>query len=1652
MLLALLLSGLLPVSPALPVAVAQAQTVALPAPAFSPQRGYYTDPIQVALTSVPGATIRYTINGDTPTPQVGAVYTGSISLQTTTVLRAIAYTTPNTKSAVVTHTYLFLDDVRQQSNTPPTGWPAIFAANYDGLAVDRWGKPFTPNGYPADYEMDPQIVNHPNYTGRIEEALLDIPTVSLVTELGNLWNPASGIYYNPNDRAGDPSSDPDPLYPASGFDPWERPVSIEWFAPAQWFSGTQSAPASVGELAGAKIYGQTSRRPKNTPKRSFEISFKTQYGSGTLDFALFDWGDPTTTVNQLILHNGGNRTWSYHDRDQRSEADYINNEWSRRTWLQMGHLGPRGTYAHLYINGLYWGVYNITERPGVKFLQAYLGGLETDYDYIVSEEEARDIPVAAGGTTAAYATIISKLGDTVPITAPLSNVQLAPTTPITTQNLNSPINDATYQELAALMDMENFADYMLHTHYIGKTDWPNHNYNAYRKKVGPDTRLKWFTWDDDSGLNNQDRQWDLPNKLLDYRATPSWIFLRLLTNAEFRQLYIDRIYRHMVLPYDPVAQTGALTPQNCAAVYTELAGTIDPAIIGESARWGDYARDVYARPDASPNKALPAYLYSYDLVPSDTANFTVTWPITNPAYSTASDKKSWKTVTTEKLIDYCPERTASLLSQYGRSTIRLRGMASTSPTQTLSIRIWPSSLVTPPLYGQRGGAVPSNYGLLITNPNTGSAGDIYYTVDGSDPRALAGAASVSAIPGGDSVTVTISQVTRVKARIKQNDKWSPLIDYIFYPPQPLDQLVINEIHYNPLTPAGVDGDQYEFIELYNKGNTPLRLDNVQFTRGINYQFPEQTTVAPGQYLVLAADPATFSTRYPGVPVFGEFQGSLSNDGEVVELRTGLVDFNGNGGALIDRVEFDDDHTTQPWPLLADGTGPSLELNDPALDNALAVHWHSSGLNHGTPGAANSVPPVVAISSPVSGTVALLGASLAITATASDQGGTVTQVEFFANNALITGCVDTVAPYACPWTPALAGVYSLTAKATDNDNGVALSTPVAVTINEPANQLPAVSISSPVSGANAIVGAVVAIQATASDPDGTIANVSFAANGTPINGCVDTTAPFICSWTPATPGTYLLTATATDNKGGTTTSAAVSVTSNDVNNQPPTVAISSPAAGSNFAVGQAVTLAATASDPDGTVAQVAFFANGTQIGSCVDTAAPYECSWTPTTAGIHSLTAQALDNGGSTTISPIVAVTANQAGNQLPTGSINSPAAGATVQVGQTVVIAATASDPDGTVAEVTFYANGVEIFNCVDSTAPFACVWQPPAAGTYNLTLLVKDNQGGTALSAPVAVTSIVSDNQPPTAAILSPATGENFLAGTAVTIAANATDTDGTITQVTFFANGVPINGCVDTAAPFTCSWTANPVGLVNLTVEAVDNNNIATFSDTVVVTVNTGDNEPPSVAISSPANGANFPVGEAVTIDATASDSNGTVTQVAFFVNGEPVVGCMDTSAPYSCSWTPSEVGSYNLTAQATDNGGATTVSAIVAVTANTNPPPTVTITSPSNGQTVQVGQPVVITVNAAVGASSANVPVASIVQVEFFANNVPIAGCIATNSPFECVWTPTVAGVYNLTAEAIDDLGSVGRALDVTVTVTDNPITGERQLFLPLVRSSR
>jgi hypothetical protein len=251
------------------------------------------------------------------------------------------------------------------------------------------------------------------------------------------------------------------------------------------------------------------------------------------------------------------------------------------------------------------------------------------------------------------------------------------------------------------------------------------------------------------------------------------------------------------------------------------------------------------------------------------------------------------------------------------------------------------SPVEAPGFAQHGGRISEGFELAMSH----AGGTIYYTLDGSDPRVMwTGAVSASASAYAGPVPLTGS--VTVKARARQGEGWSALVEASFTHASLGIPLRITEIMYNP-----PGGSLYEFIELANTSASTLDLGGISFS-GIDFRFHAGTILGPGERLVLGSNTDTnaWLARYPGVVPAGWFAANLSNAGE----RIALYDADGR---LITSVDYDDGGG---WPAAADGAGSSLELIDPHGDPDAPANWQASTTVGGSPGAANTAPPPPAV--------------------------------------------------------------------------------------------------------------------------------------------------------------------------------------------------------------------------------------------------------------------------------------------------------------------------------------------------------------------------------------------------------------------------------------------------------------------------------------------------------------------------------------------------------------------------------------------------------------------------------------------------------------------------------------------------------------------
>ena len=286
-------------------------------------------------------------------------------------------------------------------------------------------------------------------------------------------------------------------------------------------------------------------------------------------------------------------------------------------------------------------------------------------------------------------------------------------------------------------------------------------------------------------------------------------------------------------------------------------------------------------------------------------------------------------------------------------------------------------------------------------------------------------------------------------------------------------------------------------------------------------------------------------------------------------------------------------------------------------------------------------------------------------------------------------------------------------------------------------------------------------------------------------------------------------------------------------------------------------------------------------------------------------------------------------NVAPTITLAASPSTSAIINGTAMTFTATAADANGTITGVSFYLDGALL--STDNSSPYTASYTA-VAGAHTVYAIVTDNDCVSTQSSTLSFTSAA--NQAPTVTVTAPTT---TVAGTVLTFTASASDVDGSVAGVEFFVNNVSIG--VDNTAPYTMNHTA--VLGSGQTVKAVATDDLGLTGTSNIVTMNVLANVPPAVSITSPSSSAvisSYASAAAatgagssltpVTFTASATDSDGTVTQVEFFVNGVSVG--VDASSPYSATWN-STSGTKTVEAKATDSNGAITTSSTLTLVIN-------------------------------------------------------------------------------------------------------------------------
>ncbi len=741
-------------------------------------------------------------------------------------------------------------------------------------------------------------------------------------------------------------------------------------------------------------------------KKNYRLKFRPEYGNRKFSAPLFNGFDRGFKVeesfDQIDLRGGGH--------DMRQRGFYMSARFTEDTMLDMGSLNPHGRFAHLYINGTYWGQFHCRERLVDRFLADYLGGPAEDYVSVRGNDNVGStfiLGMPAPPKHEPWQSVLDNRGD--------------------------------YVKQAPYVDMSHLIDFNLM--------WTYGNCETEYRAAGPlaaGSGFKFWIADADGFLRDNNKQPSNPG--------PAGIFGQLVSeeHVDFMALLADRIYKHFF-------NDGALTPARNEARLNERMDEIYNSLVDECARWGQrtpsnwesYAESIRTTMFQTRTAELFSYLRNRGMYPSfdppmlnqhggsvsngfevtlSSGDGTIYYTLdgsdprlpggavaptariyggggtaTNtllpagsiwrywdagslPAsnwYEIAFDDGLWPYGPAElgsdteggeaTIIDYDRGETC-----YFRTEFTVSGLAGVDQLVAELQRddgaviylngaeLFRDNMPDGDIeYGTRatntvGGSDESAF-FLHTLPATGLAAGVnvlaaeLHQVNSTSSDVSFDLALKARSVSSGSIIITNNVVLRT--RVWTGSEWSALSEahFLLAERRAVDtgMVAVTEIHYNPS-----DGDTYEFIEVQNVSTSLVDLTGATLSDGVDFWFPYGFSLAPGELAVVVEDELAFSNRYQtatsawyhaGINIAGQWSGALADEGERVALSA-------SNGVEVLALTYD---AGGDWPERANGRGSSLELIDPGavpdaepgLGGYLAngLNWQSSSLYHGSPG-------------------------------------------------------------------------------------------------------------------------------------------------------------------------------------------------------------------------------------------------------------------------------------------------------------------------------------------------------------------------------------------------------------------------------------------------------------------------------------------------------------------------------------------------------------------------------------------------------------------------------------------------------------------------------------------------------------------------------
>ena len=516
-----------------------------------------------------------------------------------------------------------------------------------------------------------------------------IPTVSLVIDPKFLFDKDVGIYVN-------------------ALKEWERPALVEQIDPVRGAKNEWAAPA------GLSIRGGSSRAADH-PKHSFRLAFRRNYGQNKLKFPLFG-GEGASSFKKIDLRTSQNFAWSFGNAND----NFINEVVARDLQGAIaGDLYTRTRACHLFLNGVYWGLYQTDERIDEHYAESYNGGDKDEYDVVRTFHDERltfETGVVEGNDAAWRA--LWKLTD-----GGFAGAAYPKACGLDSDYVRNP-------DLPVLLNPTNLMHYMMNVHWTANTDTPSYgpapnNVAALRNRVdghGARNGFLFVLHDCEHALGFGAGKFDSDTTkygTTEYAGSqngtyanfaPAQLHYRLCQNEEYRMAFADQVYRHVV------KTGGALTVPEALKCFRARMTEVDDAIACEAARWGAEC------------KTLP-------------------------------DHELWLT-NCQTTVSFIEKRAPHFLKAY-----RARG--------------WYPSVDAPTLAkGGReltdGSRVTRGAKLALSVPDGTT---VYYTLDGTDPRRRGGELNPAAVPydAGRGIAVRKAGAIVVNARARDDrGVWSAL--------------------------------------------------------------------------------------------------------------------------------------------------------------------------------------------------------------------------------------------------------------------------------------------------------------------------------------------------------------------------------------------------------------------------------------------------------------------------------------------------------------------------------------------------------------------------------------------------------------------------------------------------------------------------------------------------------------------------------------------------------------------------------------------------------------------------------------------------------------------------------------------------------------